>query len=381
MELNTSVTLKASAFDATLVQPFVEIPLELLFPSASGTDDYSVLAVLNPSGFAEGFNTANVFTVSVDMTAPQIPVIDAINSNDIIVSGKFDGVSNVVTNFTIDLKNVAEDGLTYSLAKILDASDADWYDVAAIDESTFISLGTGKLKDPLELEAGTLNGTDLTLTYNGTLQNGVYAVFATDLVGNVSDFVAPSAWDDASVTNRFVIDDRIDVSSLEISADVPETAKTFLGAGRIRYKINSEVANELPISFGSPLDDDIIKITMNVFYEGSASGDLEADITAVLTRELGSDTWTSDNSLVTLDSVSATTGPTFDIDIMGDTQRETDATNIRFETQFEDFAGNKSGVVASDTDVGDQFTLDFMPIPEMQLFKLFRGTLDGNKLT
>ena len=75
------------------------------------------------------------------MTAPQIPVIDAINSNDIIVSGKFDGVSNVA-NFTIDLKNVAEDGLTYSLAKILDASDADWYDVAAIDESTFISLGS-----------------------------------------------------------------------------------------------------------------------------------------------------------------------------------------------------------------------------------------------
>ena len=149
------------------------------------------------------------------------------------------------------------------------------------------------------------------------------------------------------------------MSSLEISADVPETAKTFLGAGRIRYKINSEVANELPISFGSPLDDDIIKITMNVFYEGSATGDLEADITAVLTRELGSDTWTSDNSLVTLDGVSATTGPTFDIDIMGDQQRETDATNIRFETQFEDFAGNKSGVVASDTDVTDQFTLDF----------------------
>ena len=103
-----------------------------------------MLAVLNPSGFAEVFNTASVFTVSVDMTAPQIPVIDAINSNDIIVSDKFEGVSNVVTNFTIDLKNVAEDGLTYSLARIL-SSDADWYDVAAIDESTFISLGTGKL--------------------------------------------------------------------------------------------------------------------------------------------------------------------------------------------------------------------------------------------
>jgi hypothetical protein len=361
-EAALSIVLKASAVDPERIQPFVEIPFGVLFPNQDGSGNFPVIPVLKATGFDPIFDVNNQFSIDVDATAPEVPVISTINGNPSITTEDgqdyFTGFTNQTNGINIEVTGDIEPNLRYSLAQTINGSEKKWYDIENITQSDFMSLATGKLRSPIELTVGEPLEGVLKLTYQGVLEPGMYSLFATDLVGNVSEYRGPLSWDDVSLTNYFVIDNEIDTSGLGIISDVAETAKTYLGGDRVRYTINQDLAHGIPINFGNDVDKDVIKIDLDVYYEGSLEGDAEADISATLTRDFGASDWASDNPLVTLESYDQVSGPTFSINLMGDDGRELDATNIRFNVAFEDYAGNV-GNIASDTDVAKQFTLDF----------------------